>query len=206
MDAFDRMREEGIEPDVVTWNTLIDAHCKGGRHDRAMELFEEMRESNCPPGTTTYNIMINLLGEQERWEGVEAMLSEMKEQGLVPNIITYTTLVDVYGRSGRYKEAIDCIEAMKADGLKPSPTMYHALVNAYAQRVRKSYIVAYFSTIVTNKYPVPTPGYDQITHPESLDAELISCYATVEIYFIIPSTILPTIDLHNLITSGIYMF
>ncbi|CAD6217744.1 unnamed protein product [Miscanthus lutarioriparius] len=123
-----------IEPDVVTWNTLIDAHCKGGRHDRAMELFEEMRESNCPPGTTTYNIMINLLGEQERWEGVEAMLSEMKEQGLVPNIITYTTLVDVYGRSGRYKEAIDCIEAMKADGLKPSPTMYHALVNAYAQR------------------------------------------------------------------------
>ena len=47
MDAFDRMREEGIEPDAVTWNTLIDAHCKGGRHDRAMELFEEVRESNC---------------------------------------------------------------------------------------------------------------------------------------------------------------
>jgi hypothetical protein len=42
--------------------------------------------------------------------------------------------------------------------------MYHALVNAYAQRVRKSYIVAYFSTIVTNEYPVPT----NIPHPESL--------------------------------------
>ena len=39
------MREDGIEPDVITWNTLIDAHCKAGRHDRGMKLLEEMKES-----------------------------------------------------------------------------------------------------------------------------------------------------------------
>ncbi|GMN60658.1 hypothetical protein TIFTF001_029750 [Ficus carica] len=33
MATFDRMISEGIQPDTVTWNTLIDCHCKSGRHE-----------------------------------------------------------------------------------------------------------------------------------------------------------------------------
>ncbi|GFZ10515.1 pentatricopeptide repeat (PPR-like) superfamily protein [Actinidia rufa] len=124
----------GIEPDNVTWNTLIDCHSKLGHHKKAEKLFEEMQESGCSPCTTTYNIMINSFGEQERWEDVKGLLGKMQSHGLLPNVVTYTTLVDIFGQSGRFNEAIECLEDMKSKGLKPSSTMYNALINAYAQR------------------------------------------------------------------------
>ncbi|GKC14589.1 pentatricopeptide repeat-containing protein, partial [Tanacetum coccineum] len=72
------MRNDGIEPDTVTWNALIDSHCKCGYHSKAEELFDEMEQSGCWPCVATYNIMIKSFGEQERWEGVRSLLRKIK--------------------------------------------------------------------------------------------------------------------------------
>ena len=42
MSTFEQMLSEGIEPDTVMRNMLIDCHCKSGCHDRVEELFEEI--------------------------------------------------------------------------------------------------------------------------------------------------------------------
>ena len=141
------MHYDGIVYEAaVTWNTLIDSHCKSRHHNKAEELFEAMQNSGCSPFTTTYNIMINSFGEQERWEDVKTLLGKMQSQGLLANVVTYTTLVDIYGQSGRFKDAIECLEVMKSVGLKPSSTMYNALINAYAQRV-SCYLITYINSL-----------------------------------------------------------
>ena len=73
------MHYDGIVYEAaVTWNTLIDSHCKSGHHNKAEELFEAMQNSGCSPFTTTYNIMINSFGEQERWEDMKTLLGKMQ--------------------------------------------------------------------------------------------------------------------------------
>lgn len=42
LDLFERMEEAGICPDVITYNTLIDARAKGGQCHKALDLFEQM--------------------------------------------------------------------------------------------------------------------------------------------------------------------
>ena len=42
------MHYDGIVYEAaVTWNTLIDSHCKSGHHNKAEELFEAMQNSGC---------------------------------------------------------------------------------------------------------------------------------------------------------------
>ncbi|KAF6139734.1 hypothetical protein GIB67_006682 [Kingdonia uniflora] len=116
MATFERMMSEVIQPDNVTWNTLIDCHCKSRRHDRADELLQEMNDSRCSPCSTTYNIMINSLGQQEKWDELKGLMEKMRNQGVIPNVIMYITLIYVYGPSGRFKDAFECMEIMKSTG------------------------------------------------------------------------------------------
>ena len=46
------MRIRGFEPDMVTWNTVMDAYCRMGLCDEAWEIFEQIKEPNIISWTT----------------------------------------------------------------------------------------------------------------------------------------------------------
>lgn len=46
------MRIRGFEPDMVTWNTVMDAYCRMGLCDEAWEIFEQIKEPNIISLTT----------------------------------------------------------------------------------------------------------------------------------------------------------
>ncbi|KAF6170378.1 hypothetical protein GIB67_014308 [Kingdonia uniflora] len=105
-----RMKSEVIQPNNVTWNTLIDCHCKSGRHDKADDILQEMNDSGYSPCSRTYNIMINLLGQHEKLDELKGLMEKMWCQGVIPNVIVYIILIYVYGQSRRFKDAIECLE------------------------------------------------------------------------------------------------
>ncbi|KAG2334952.1 hypothetical protein Bca52824_006132 [Brassica carinata] len=43
---FHEMREKGLKPDVVTYNSLIDVYCKAREMDKAYKLIDKMREDH----------------------------------------------------------------------------------------------------------------------------------------------------------------
>ncbi|KAL5991068.1 hypothetical protein ACLOJK_011974 [Asimina triloba] len=49
------MKEAGIEPNVYTYNTVIDAPCRGGQITRAHEVFCEMLDVGCTQNVVTFN-------------------------------------------------------------------------------------------------------------------------------------------------------
>ncbi|KAF6173754.1 hypothetical protein GIB67_042922 [Kingdonia uniflora] len=113
-----RMKSEVIQPNNVTWNMLIDCHCKSGRHDKADELLQEMNDSRCSPCSRTYNIMINSLGQHKKLDELKGLMEKMWSQGVIPNVIVYIILIYVYGQSRRFKDAIECLEVMKSTRFK----------------------------------------------------------------------------------------
>ncbi|XP_050226545.1 pentatricopeptide repeat-containing protein At5g39350-like [Mercurialis annua] len=46
------LRSDGLEADVVTWNTLMNAYCRLGRFDEAWEVFKQIEQPNIISWTT----------------------------------------------------------------------------------------------------------------------------------------------------------
>ena len=56
---FDEMCGRGLVPNGVTFTTLIDGQCKGGKVDLALKNFQMMLAQGVRPDLVTYNALIN---------------------------------------------------------------------------------------------------------------------------------------------------
>ncbi|MBA0881718.1 hypothetical protein Goshw_026600 [Gossypium schwendimanii] len=55
---LNRTMNEGVHPDVVTFNSLINALCKEKRTSEAFTVLELMIQRNVKPNVVTYNCSI----------------------------------------------------------------------------------------------------------------------------------------------------
>lgn len=58
-EYFTKMRREGMELDVYTYEALLKACCKSGRMQSALAVTREMNSKNIPRNTFVYNILID---------------------------------------------------------------------------------------------------------------------------------------------------
>jgi pentatricopeptide repeat protein len=55
------MKDNGIRPNIVTFNSLIHALCKADKVDIAWTFLEKMVSAGCTPDTYTYSLFIESL-------------------------------------------------------------------------------------------------------------------------------------------------
>lgn len=58
-EYFSRVKTEGLELDVYTYEALLKACCKSGRMQSALAVTKEMKGQNIPRNTFIYNILID---------------------------------------------------------------------------------------------------------------------------------------------------
>jgi pentatricopeptide repeat protein len=58
-EYFTKLRNEGLELDVFTYEALLKACCKSGRMQSALAVTREMSAQNIPRNTFVYNILID---------------------------------------------------------------------------------------------------------------------------------------------------
>ena len=117
------MRQEGIKPDITTWNSLIRWHCKAGDSSKALKLFTQMLEQGLYPDPKIFITIISHLGEQGKWD-VMKNFETMKYRGHKKSGAIYAVLVDIYGQYGRFDDAEVCISALKSEGVQPSASIF----------------------------------------------------------------------------------
>ena len=52
------MRQQGLQPNVITYNSLISACGKSGKAERALQFFAKMQQQGLRPNVITYNAVI----------------------------------------------------------------------------------------------------------------------------------------------------
>ena len=57
-EMFDRMRDDGVPPDLVTYNTLIDACINARAPAEAWNILREISESGLKPAVVTYTTLL----------------------------------------------------------------------------------------------------------------------------------------------------
>ncbi|KAK3154651.1 hypothetical protein QOZ80_2BG0193370 [Eleusine coracana subsp. coracana] len=77
--VFDAMRDEGVEPDAVTFVGLLNACTHGGLVDEGIEYFELLhRKHGIEPEIEHYGCIVDLLGRAGRFQYVMNVIQDMK--------------------------------------------------------------------------------------------------------------------------------
>lgn len=150
---------KGADPDVVSYNAVIDAHAKNGDGEKAEMWLRTMMESShntdgnplCQPNTKTYNTVIAAYAkstESNAATQAEIILREMTKNsestestGAVPDLFSFATLMNAWGRSLEYGKAEKVFDLYKEmlklykEGnkkLRPNVVVYNSILNACA--------------------------------------------------------------------------
>ena len=100
-----------IPPNIITYNTFIDACSRNGSLELALSGLARLRKYSLEPDTTTYTSLIstvarkgsnnsNRFGAMDPDMGFQ-LFNEMKSLNILPNSITYCALIEVCNRCGR---------------------------------------------------------------------------------------------------------
>lgn len=133
-----------IEPNVVTYNVLLNGICRTAslhpeeRFERnvrnAEKVFDEMRERGIEPDVTSFSIVLHMYSRAHKSELSLDKLKLMKAKGISPTTETYTSVVKCLCSCGRLEEAEELLEAMVGDGISPSSATYNCFFKEYKGR------------------------------------------------------------------------
>ncbi|PKU81635.1 pentatricopeptide repeat-containing protein At3g04130, mitochondrial isoform X1 [Dendrobium catenatum] len=132
--TIQEMRGYGFQPSVITYSTILMAHCKQSNFCKVYEVLDEMVADDCPPNVVTYTIIINSLARTQDVEQVLDVVNRMKSSGCKPDTRFYNTLINILGKAGRLDDAFHIFEIeMGMNGVKPDISTYNIMISIFCQ-------------------------------------------------------------------------
>jgi len=146
LKLFAEMKAEDVQPDVVTYSTLIDGYAKLGRvhekqklFDKCSDLLRQMEKSGVHPNVYTYNSLMKVCVRIGNHSKALKIFDFMKRQRLTPDVATFGTLIDCHVKhSSRqdpqlYLQTCFCLlDEMKLYSLRPNCEIFSSLIVACA--------------------------------------------------------------------------
>ncbi|XP_057800598.1 pentatricopeptide repeat-containing protein At3g18110, chloroplastic [Salvia miltiorrhiza] len=134
-ELLDLMRERGCEPDLVSFNTLINARLRSGpmTPNLGIELLGEVRRSGIRPDIITYNTLISGCSRESNLEEAVKIFNDMEEHRCQPDLWTYNAMISVYGRCGLSGEAERLFKELHSKSFLPDAVTYNSLLYAFAR-------------------------------------------------------------------------
>merc|ERR1719146_40336 len=131
-NILEDMKSSAVEPDIITYSTIVKGYCQAGDVDRAFQVLEEMkREGKYAPDEILYNSLLDGCAKQHRVDEALRLLEDMKASGTAPSNYTLSILVKLMGRARRLDQAFSLIEDLCAKhGFRPNIQVYTCLIQA----------------------------------------------------------------------------
>ncbi|XP_010549076.1 PREDICTED: pentatricopeptide repeat-containing protein At3g18110, chloroplastic [Tarenaya hassleriana] len=134
-ELLDAMRERGCVPDLISFNTLINARLKAGAltPNLAIELLNTVRNSRLRPDTITYNTLLSACSRDSNLEEAVKVFEDMESHSCQPDLWTYNAMISVYGRCGLADKAEELFRELELKGFSPDAVTYNSLLYAFAR-------------------------------------------------------------------------
>ncbi|KAI0769747.1 hypothetical protein BD413DRAFT_79128 [Trametes elegans] len=132
MHTARHIKQKGLQPNVTTYNYLLDACAKEMRWPEARAVFTDMVAMGVVPNRQTFHHIMKSLApfEQDQMYGV---LHSMEEWGIQPNEITYEIIITRLAEAGRLEIALQYLAQLAPARLSPTLDTATAIVTAAAE-------------------------------------------------------------------------
>ncbi|XWS32125.1 hypothetical protein CRYUN_Cryun23aG0134100 [Craigia yunnanensis] len=175
---FDQMNEEGVSPNVITLNILVDARADMGGSivhlsSSVVDLFVQMLRSGCSPDAIVYYSLISGLCKAGRMDDASNVLSKLKEAGFHPDIVCYNALVSGFCEKNKIDKAYEIIKEMEEAGMKPDSVSYNTSI-AYFCKIGDSALARRVMKLMITEGIVPTIAtYGALIHAYCLNQNIM---------------------------------
>lgn len=133
VDAY-RIFLDVIEPNVISYNSIISGFAQNGFGDEALGIYKKMQSEGHEPNHVTFLAVLSACTHaglvDEGWNIFNTMKSHY---GIEPEADHYACMVDILGRAGLLDEAIDLIRSMP---FKPHSGVWGAILGASKTHLR----------------------------------------------------------------------
>ncbi|KAI4346860.1 hypothetical protein L6164_007724 [Bauhinia variegata] len=110
---FKQMVNDGIEPDIISLNSMVKGYVLSLHVNDALRIFHQMGVVyNCQPNSFTYDYLIHGLCAQGRTNNAKELCHEMKGKGFIPSTKSYNSLVNALALGGEIEEAVNYLWEM----------------------------------------------------------------------------------------------
>ncbi|XP_011082772.1 putative pentatricopeptide repeat-containing protein At1g53330 [Sesamum indicum] len=132
--VFDEMRRRGVEPNVVTFGTLIKGLCAISKLDVAFSLKRRMeRDFKIRPNAHIYVALVKRLCKVGDLNKAIKLKDEMLRNKVELEPAVYSTLISAFFKAGRKGEVYELLEEMRRNGCNPDTVTYNAMIYGFCQ-------------------------------------------------------------------------
>jgi pentatricopeptide repeat protein len=119
-----------VEPDIVTYSTIVKGFCNEGNLQRALRVLDDMKASGKhAPDEVRYNSLLSGCAKEHRPDEALQLLEDMRKHNVAPSNYTLSMLVKLMGRCRRINEAFTMLEDISQEyGLKINIQVYTCLI------------------------------------------------------------------------------
>jgi len=132
--VMQKMEEAGVQPDVITYTTLMAAFYQCGQREIGDGLWNLMRLRGCNPTLASYNVRIQFLINRRRGWQVNDLVRKMYATGIKPDEITYNLIIKGFFMMGEHEMAKTVFGAMHGRGCKPNNKVYQTMVHYLCEK------------------------------------------------------------------------
>jgi pentatricopeptide repeat protein len=126
------MKEDfGIEPDRITYSTIVKGFCMMGHIDQAVAVMESARRTGFAADVIIYNTILDGCSTRDHFDMCDRLYRQMIEDGVKPTNFTLTVMIKRFGREGELDKAFEALETLPVRfGFKPNQQAYTCLISA----------------------------------------------------------------------------
>jgi len=119
-----------VEPDIVTYSTIVKGFCNAGNLDRALLVLDDMKASGKhAPDEVMYNSLLGGCAKEHRPDEAIQLLNDMRKYKVAPSNYTLSMLVKLMGRCRRINQAFTMLEDISKEySLKINIQVYTCLI------------------------------------------------------------------------------
>lgn len=126
------MAAQGIQPNIITYGTVIKAYCSANRLDQAFAVFSDMQaNSDLHPDEVTYNTLLDGCARYGSFDRGVEVLADMKKAKVAPSNYTLSVIAKLANRSKKPKLAFQMVEELRQEfKIKLNMHVYNNLIQA----------------------------------------------------------------------------
>ena len=123
-DLYLKMKEEGFQPDAVTYMSLLNDCASTGALEWVKDVHKHILEGGYESDVRVGNALVHMYAKSGSVEDARMVFDRMKGR----DVITWNVMIGAYAGSGRGVEAYDLYLKMK-EGFQPDAVTYMSLLN-----------------------------------------------------------------------------
>merc|ERR1719324_1473153 len=123
-----------IEPNVVSYSSMIDACAKAGDPARAERWHRTMVEKGVQPNAHSFSAVINACAKAGDVAAASNHLAAMEKSGVLADVVVYSGVLDACAKAGDTDLAMRTFQQMRSQGIQPNVVSYASLARPFAHK------------------------------------------------------------------------